>query len=127
MDWATAQARLNIEGADETFWTAVRPNLSRLKEAQEWAAIVYGHVTPVIEEADFAAQALALLPDGPWDDSTWQTWTNAVKAETGRKGKQLFMPLRQALTGMTHGPELKVLLPLLGRETVTARLQGQTA
>lgn len=127
MDWATAQARLDIEGADETFWAAVRPNLSRLKDAQEWAATVYGQVTPVIEDADFAQQALGLLPEGDWDESTWQVWTNAVKEATGRKGKQLFMPLRQALTGMSHGPELKVLLPLLGRDKVTARLNGQTA
>ncbi|WP_028879126.1 glutamate--tRNA ligase [Terasakiella pusilla] len=127
MDWATASARLDIEGADETFWEAVRPNLSRLKDAQDWAAIVYGKVTPVIEDADFAKEAMGLLPEGDWDQDTWQNWTNAVKEATGRKGKQLFMPLRQALTGMDHGPELKVLLPLLGREKVEARLSGDAA
>jgi len=127
MSWQDAQKRLQVDGADESFWEAVRPNLSRLKDAQEWADIVYGQVTPVIEEADFAAQAKALLPDGDWDETTWKTWTSAVKDETGRKGKQLFMPLRQALTGMNHGPELGVLLPLLGREKVEARLSGETA
>ncbi|WP_419799136.1 MAG: glutamate--tRNA ligase [Terasakiella sp.] len=127
MDWATASARLNLEGADEAFWEAVRPNLSRVKDAQDWAAIVYGKVTPIIEDADFAVQAKDLLPAGDWDETTWQTWTTAVKEATGRKGKQLFMPLRQALTGMDHGPELGVLLPLLGREKVEARLQGTAA
>jgi glutamyl-tRNA synthetase len=127
MDWATASARLNLEGADEAFWDAVRPNLSRVKDAQDWADIVYGKVTPIIEDADFAVQAKDLLPAGDWDETTWQTWTAAVKEATGRKGKQLFMPLRQALTGMDHGPELGVLLPLLGREKVEARLQGTAA
>ncbi|GGF65536.1 glutamate--tRNA ligase 1 [Terasakiella brassicae] len=127
MDWATASARLNLEGADESFWEAVRPNLSRVKDAQDWADIVYGKVTPIIEDADFAVQAKNLLPAGDWDETTWQTWTTAVKEATGRKGKQLFMPLRQALTGMDHGPELGVLLPLLGREKVEARLQGTAA
>ncbi|WP_417840811.1 glutamate--tRNA ligase [Terasakiella sp.] len=127
MDWATASARLNLEGADEAFWEAVRPNLSRVKDAQDWADIVYGKVTPIIEDADFAVQAKNLLPAGDWDETTWQTWTTAVKEATGRKGKQLFMPLRQALTGMDHGPELGVLLPLLGREKVEARLQGTAA
>ncbi|SCA57785.1 Glutamate--tRNA ligase 1 [Candidatus Terasakiella magnetica] len=127
MDWATASARLDIEGADETFWEAVRPNLSRLKDTKDWADIVFGKVTPVIEDADFAKAAMAVLPEGTWDDTTWKTWTNAVKEATGAKGKGLFMPLRQALTGMNHGPELGVLLPLLGREKVEARLRGETA
>ncbi len=127
MDWANVSGRLNLEGADEAFWEAVRPNLSRLKDAADWAAIVYGKVTPVIEDGDFAAQAMGLLPVGDWDATTWQSWTNAVKEATGRKGKQLFMPLRQALTGMEHGPELGVLLPLLGRAKVEARLKGEMA
>lgn len=127
MNWAEVESKLGIKGADEAFWEAVRPNLTRLKDAQDWAAIVFGAVTPVIENADFAAQALAVLPEGDWDQSTWKTWTSAVKEATGCKGKQLFMPLRQALTGMDHGPELKVLLPLLGREKATARLKGETA
>ncbi|WP_135075864.1 glutamate--tRNA ligase [Terasakiella sp. SH-1] len=127
MDWATASARLDLEGADEAFWEAVRPNLSRVKDAADWAAIVFGQVEPKIEDADFTAKAMAVLPEGDWDDTTWKTWTNAVKEATGAKGKGLFMPLRQALTGMDHGPELGVLLPLLGREKVEARLKGETA
>lgn len=127
MDWATASARLDIKDADEAFWEAVRPNLSRLNDAKDWAATVYGKVTPIIEDADFAAQALAVLPEGDWDQDTWKIWTTAVKEATGCKGKQLFMPLRQALTGMDHGPELKVLLPLIGREKAVARLKGEAA
>ena len=53
---------------------------------------------------------------------TWKTWTDAVKAATGAKGKGLFMPLRLALTGVDHGPELGSLLPLIGYERARARL-----
>jgi glutamyl-tRNA synthetase len=53
------------------------------------------------------------LPDAPFDAETWGQWTSAVKAETGRKGRGLFMPLRKALTGMQHGPDMSALLPLL--------------
>jgi len=127
MSWAEASTQLGIEGADEAFWHAVRGNLTRLKDANDWAAIVFGKVTPVVEDADFAAKALDVLPAGEWDDTTWKTWTGAVKEATGCKGKQLFMPLRQILTGMDHGPELKVILPLLGPDKAKARLKGETA
>ena len=50
-----------------------------------------------------------------------------MKAATGAKGKALFMPLRLALTGLDHGPELAALLPLIGRERALARLSGETA
>ena len=127
MDWSTASSKLDLAGVDEAFWNAVRPNLNRLNDVKDWAAIVYGKVTPVVEDVDFAAKAISVLPEGDWDEGTWKTWTGAVKDATGAKGKQLFMPLRQALTGMDHGPELKVLLPLLGRDKVVARLNGETA
>lgn len=65
------------------------------------------------EDKSFVAEALALLPDGGWDDATWGVWTKAVKEATGRKGRGLFMPLRKALTGMDHGPDMSHLLPLL--------------
>ncbi len=119
--------RLGIEGADEAFWEAVRPNLTTLAEAGEWWRILHGDVTPVIEDTDFCGKAGELLPPEPWDDSTFKTWTEAVKEATGAKGKTLFMPLRRALTGMEHGPELRVLLPMLGRARVLARLAGKTS
>jgi glutamyl-tRNA synthetase len=105
----------------------VRPNLSRLSDIAEWWHVAREPIQPVIEDPDFAAAASSLLPAEPWDDTTWSTWTNAVKAATGRKGKALFMPLRQALTGLDHGPELKNLLPLIGRERASARLAGQVS
>lgn len=118
---------LGLSGADAVFWEAVRPNLARLSDAREWWAVTHAPVTPLVEDAGFLAQAAALLPDEPWDLGTWGAWTNAVKGATGRKGKELFLPLRRALTGRDHGPELKNLLPLIGRARSLRRLAGETA
>ena len=71
------------------------------------------------------AKAADLLPPEPWDETTWGAWTKAVAAATGAKGRALFHPLRLALTGREHGPELKKLLPLIGRAQALARLKGK--
>ena len=122
LPWTAVQHRL--PGSSEAFWLAVRGNIERLSDAARWQGVIDGPVTPVVAEEDrgFIAQARALLPEDPWDLTTWKTWTEAVKSATGRKGKPLFMPLRLALTGLDHGPELAQLLPLIGRTQVLARL-----
>lgn len=121
--------RLKAQGiaGGPDFWTAVRGNLSVLADAQIWWRIVAGEVTPLSEDAELTRQAAALLPAEPWDGTTWDAWIAALKAATGRKGRALFHPLRLALTGLEDGPELKVLLPLIGRAKVEARLMGRTA
>lgn len=118
--------RLDAMGANlgPAFWDAVKPNLTRISDAGDWARVVEGPVTPAIEDADFMAEAAAVLPTDPWGPETWHLWTEALKARTGRNGKALFMPLRLALTGLDHGPELKNLLPLIGRKRAEARLSG---
>jgi glutamyl-tRNA synthetase len=128
-DYATAKPKLAHYSADkgEAFWTAVRANLSLWPDVKEYAAIVDGPITPVIPDAAFAAAAAEVLPTGAYDATTWATFTNAVKEKTGAKGKALFMPLRQALTGMDHGPEMAALFPLIGEERARKRLQGQAA
>ncbi|WP_448202624.1 glutamate--tRNA ligase [Azospirillum sp. sgz302134] len=120
-------AALGLTGADAVFWEAVRPNLARIADARDWWAVTHAPVTPVVDDAGFLAEAATLLPDEPWDLTTWGAWTNAVKGKTGRKGKDLFLPLRRALTGRDHGPELKNLLPLIGRDRAQKRLAGETA
>ena len=65
------------------------------------------------EDADFVAEAMRILPPQPWDGDSWKTWTSAVKDATGRKGRGLFLPLRRALTGRDHGPDMGALMPLL--------------
>jgi glutamyl-tRNA synthetase len=111
----------------EALWNAVRANLTKLDDMTEWKDIVFGLIQGTITEPDYIQSAITLLPQEPWNEATWGLWTDALKAETGRKGKPLFMPLRQALTGMEHGPELKALLPLMGRAKALARLHGQSA
>ena len=106
---------------------AVRPNLTTLREVAGWWKIAKQNITPQIDDADFAMAAAGLLPPEPWSQETWGAWTNEVKKTTGRTGKNLFMPLRLALTGMEHGPELKTLLPLIGRERAQARLLNKAA
>jgi glutamyl-tRNA synthetase len=114
-------------GGGEDFWNVVRGNLESFGEAAIWWDVVQGPVTPVIADAALCDQAAALLPPEPWDGSTWEAWSGEVKRATGAKGKALFAPLRQALTGRDHGPELKALLPLIGRERSEARLKGRAA
>ncbi len=115
-------AEIGLSDMDEAFWEVVRPNLEKLSDAGEWWRVANGPVQPVIEDAAFIAEAAKLLPETPWTRETWSQWVEAVKAQTGRKGKLLFMPLRQALTGMDHGPELADLLLLIGPEKAKQRL-----
>ncbi len=102
------------------FWGVVRENIGRMSEVADWWALCRDGAAPVIEaeDAEFVAEALAALPEKPWDESTWGAWTGALKASSGRKGRALFMPLRKALTGQAHGPDMGALMPLL--QTVRA-------
>jgi glutamyl-tRNA synthetase len=113
------------EGATEAFWLAVRGNLDLVTEAKAWWAVVAGTVVPPPQEAErpFLRTALEALPPEPWDETSWGAWTGALKDGTGRKGKALFLPLRLALTGEAQGPDLKALLPLIGRERALLRLR----
>jgi glutamyl-tRNA synthetase len=113
---------MGLDDADESFWETVRPNLATFADVVAWAKIMHGPIEPVIEDADYLKEAAGLLPPEPWTDETWSAWTGAIKQATGRKGKPLFHPLRMALTGLDHGPEMKHLLPLIGRERAMARL-----
>jgi glutamyl-tRNA synthetase len=116
-----------LPGIDAALWDAIRPNLGRLADAAALAALVTGAVTPVIEDAGLTAAAADLLPPEPWNEDTWPAWIKAVAAATGAKGRGLYHPLRLALTGRGDGPELKKLLPLIGRAKTLARLKGETA
>lgn len=99
----------------EAFWNTVRENITVLDDLKDWWALCRDGATPLIDDEDreFIEQALTMLPDRPWNTETWGEWTKAVKEATGRKGRRLFMPLRKALTGMDHGPDMSHLLPLL--------------
>lgn len=114
------------EGMDETGWHAIRPNLAHVAEAGEWWCLVTGPITrPEFSEEDrvFLAEAARMLE---WTSDPWSSLTAALKESTGRKGRALFLPLRQALTGMDHGPDMGELLPLIGEAEARARLQLST-
>jgi glutamyl-tRNA synthetase len=120
-------AAIGLGEVDAAVWDAARANVEKVEDVALWQSVVRGPVKPAIADAPFAAKAAELLPPEPWNHETWSAWTNAVKTATGRKGKELFMPLRQALTASDHGPELKLLLPLIGRERALKRLNGEVA
>jgi glutamyl-tRNA synthetase len=105
------------EALAEPFWTVARENITTLAELDGWWALCRDGAAPEIapEDAEFVAQALTLLPPPPYGPEAWAEWTNRVKAATGRKGKGLFMPLRKAVTGQGHGPDMAALMPLMQR------------
>lgn len=129
LDFAAVESRLaeiDVAG-DEAFWLAVRGNLATLHEARVWWDICARPLTPVIEAPTVTNAAAALLPAGELNSEVWSVWTKSIAAETGVKGKALFMPIRLALTGRNAGPEIAPLLAIIGRERVIKRLQGETA
>jgi glutamyl-tRNA synthetase len=117
----------NLQDVDEVFWLNVRSNLQAINELDDWVKILNQPISPLIEDIDFSKQAASLIPEGVLTETSWEEWVNAVKNETGRKGKSLFMPLRKALTGREDGPELKVIFPMIGREKAIKRLHGEAA
>ena len=118
---------LKLPVVTEEFWHTVHSNLETWHDITSIWTICYSHITPIIDDQNYINQALELLPAMPWDDTTWSIWTNHLKTVTGRKGKELFMPLRRAITAQEHGPEMKYLLPIIGYEKVQQRLMGNTA
>ena len=112
------------DGMGEAAWAAIRPNLEHISEAADWWQVVTGPIAaPALETEDWAylAQAAEILAGGAAD---WKALTTALKEATGRKGKPLFMPLRLALTGRDHGPDMAALLPVIGHEVAIARLRA---
>lgn len=109
------------EDKQEAFWAVAKENITTLKDLEGWWLLCRDGAEPLIadEDKEFIAEAMALLPEGPYDSESWGKWTAAVKEKTGRKGKGLFMPLRKAVTGMERGPDMSALLALM--ETVRAR------
>ncbi|MGS1096264.1 glutamate--tRNA ligase [Aquamicrobium terrae] len=129
MPFEDVRDRLTLLGISderaEAFWNAVRGNLDKLADARDWWRIVNEGPMEAqefeAEDREFLRQAFDLLPEAPWDEGVWKKWTAAARKATGRKGKELFAPLRLALTGRESGPELAELLPLIGPEGTSAR------
>jgi glutamyl-tRNA synthetase len=119
LPFAAVAARIAALGVPddlaEGFWAVAKGNITLLSDMADWWALFRDGATPLVDEADrdFVRQAMDLLPAQPWTTATWGEWTAAVKEATGRKGKDLFRPLRRALTGRDAGPEMADVMPLL--------------
>ena len=113
--------RVNVT---KVFWNTVRGNLSLVKDVEEWHQICCQKLKPIIEDAELTNAAAEILPPEPWNADTFSAWVSELKQKTGKSGKNLFHPLRMALTASAQGPELKMLLPLIGRERAYNRLMG---
>ena len=114
-------------GMSEAAWLAIRPNLTTLAEAEDWWRVITGPIPVPRFDAETRAyldDAAAVAAGLEWGPEAWSALTGALKERTGRKGRTLFLPLRQALTGQDHGPDMATLLPLIGREAALARLSG---
>ena len=111
------------EKIDEKFWNTIRSNLETVEGIKQWSDIVFDSKLIETEDKEYIKSAMELIPDDPWDENTWELWTSAIKEKTGRKGKELFLPLREAFTGMSHGPEMKLLIQLIGREKILERVK----
>ena len=120
MDYSEVKSKIEV---DEDFWNAVRGNLNKLSDLNEWVEICKKEITPQIDDLEFTKKAIEYLPE----NLDFSEWMNKVKEATGRKGKDLFMPIRKALTAQEHGHELKVILPLIGKERAIKRLNGEAA
>lgn len=124
MPYANVKDRVKV---DEMFWNAVRANLETVDDVKNWQNICMREVTPILEDKELTDMAASVLPPEPWTEETFNLWLNEVKTRSGKKGKELFHPLRKALTAQENGPELKILLPLIGRNKAQKRLLGKTA
>ncbi|TZG27161.1 glutamate--tRNA ligase [Sphingomonas montanisoli] len=124
LDYDAVAGRIPV-GIDRAGWEAIRPNLTTIAEAGEWWAVVEGPIERADvseEDAAYLATAARVASEIDWVGTPWKALTAALGAETGRKGKSLFLPLRLALTGREHGPDMNALLPLIGRDRAIERL-----
>jgi glutamyl-tRNA synthetase len=123
LDYGAVADRLPA-GMDGVAWEAIRPNLTTIAGAADWWNVVEGPITASAdpEDREFLATAYRIAGEIDWTGDPWHALTGALKEATGRKGKQLFLPLRRALTGMDHGPDMAALLPLIGRDRALERL-----
>ena len=125
MDYADVKDRPELQNINENFWNNIRANLNKVSNINDWHHVTQDTIEPCVadEDKDYIATALSTLPDGDITPDTWKSWTGVLKEQSGRKGRGLFMPLRQALTGMDHGPEMDKMIVLLGRDRVVRRLE----
>jgi len=124
LDYEDVKDRLP-EAMTAEAWAVIRPNLHDMGDVDQWWQVVTGPISAPefsAEDRGFLAIARGKMEVLEASSDLWKELTGALKEETGRKGRPLFMPLRLALTGLDHGPDMNILLPLIGRDTALARL-----
>jgi glutamyl-tRNA synthetase len=124
LEFAAVSQRLP-GGMTPEAWAAIRPNLSAVAEAADWWQVIEGPIAapdPNPDDRDYLAQAAQAAAAIDWTADPWHALTGKLKESTGRKGRALFLPLRLALTGREHGPDMAALLPLIGRDRAVERL-----
>ena len=124
MPYENVKSRVKVT---EEFWNVVKANLTTVEDVHTWEQICNQNVQPILEDKELTSRAADILPQEPWTEETFNLWMNEVKTKSGKKGKELFHPIRKALTALDNGPELKLLLPLIGREKAYKRLKGEAA
>ena len=125
LDHAAVAAQLPA-GTSEADWLLLRPNLSRLADFAAWLEVVNGEIDPPELSHDdrlLARDAAAIAATLDWAETPWKALTQALSEATGRKGRALFKPLRQALTGRDSGPEMAPLIERIGQERTVHRLE----
>jgi glutamyl-tRNA synthetase len=115
----------------EDFWLAIRKNINNHGEVLKWYSICHRYRVDrvpeefkTVENKDFVEAAIDLLPEEEFSEDTFKEWTKLLSEKTQRVGKDLYMPLRGILTMMLDGPELKNILPMIGRDEILSRLNN---
>lgn len=118
--------RLSIKNInfDEKIWNVIKSNIENLSEYEKWDKIIKGSIKTDNLDSDYMKLAESLLPPEPWDEDTWGKWISSIKEISDKKGKDLFLPLRMAITGQSYGPELKNIILLMGYDKIKYRLSG---
>jgi glutamyl-tRNA synthetase len=108
-------------------WELIRLNLERARDAHDWVAVLHGDVDPPElnhDERMLVREAASVAATLDWSAVPWRALTEALKQATGRKGRELFHPLRLALTGRESGPEMARLVELIGQDRTIRRLEA---
>jgi glutamyl-tRNA synthetase len=115
------------QGASEADWLALRGNLERLGDFDRWFAVLHGEIDPpelAHDERLLMKDAASEAENLDWSGQPWRALTDRLKQTTGRKGRELFHPLRLALTGRDSGPEMAPLLAAMGKDRAVRRLEA---
>ena len=112
---------------NEAFWNMIRGNIQTFEDIKIWQKVIYDQINPIIADKHLMQIAIQFFPKDNLSNDTWGIWTKKIMENSEFSGKSLFLPLRKAITGLDYGPELKFLLPLLGREKILSRLEGKNS